>query len=71
MSVSIGRLASAGVIFPDVLDSTCSLSRAVFWSMMFDDLRRDDALFIDRLTFGGYVSQEQINLAIRWRKRSY
>lgn len=71
MSVSIDRLASVGVIFPDVLDSPCSLQRAVFWSMMFDDLRRDDALFIDRLTFGGYVSQEQMNLAIRWRKRSY
>lgn len=71
MAVSLRRLRSAGVIFPDVLDSPCSLGRAVFWSMMFDDLRRDDALFIDRLTFGGYVSQEQINLAIRWRKRTY
>lgn len=71
MSVSIERLASVGIIFPDVLDSPCSLSRAVFWSMMFNDLRRDDVLFIERLTFGGYVSQEQINLAIRWRKRTY
>lgn len=71
MSVSIGSLASAGVIFPDVLDSPCSLTRSVFWSMLFDGLLRDDALFIERLTFGGYVSQEQINLAIRWRKRTY
>lgn len=71
MSVSIDRLASAGVIFPDVLNSPCSLGRAVFWSMLFDGLLRDDALFIERLTFGDYVSQEQINLAIRWRKRSY
>ena len=62
--ISLRYLASKGIKFPDVLSSGCRLERAMFWGIMFKDMRDNNILHCD-LDKG--FSPEQLRLAIRWR----